>query len=298
MEGALESMALHTIAAYWVKAVAPEYRLALKCARDQADRDGLRFTQKEINTAVRRAFNRLSDREREELYTTVERPDIHPRVEEDLGPLTSPPLRHQDEDEVQNQDKAQDERYRQRGKGARSTEGAAEQPETYDLLERYAQGVLMPVPVQLGAMPAGATTSMRSVAGDMALLIGLRLAVDEDRPLLYSTSFCAWRMGWELASGEPDKRRASRVINKLLGARVIQLAGEMPGTGTRLFCAPSAAVVIGPAPEVPAVSGKPTVDPTLEVSQQAVVHQTEPVLGQHLGVVAARHAAAPVNHRS
>ena len=34
---------------------------------------------------------------------------------------------------------------------------------------------------------------MRAVAADIALLIGLRLAVDDDRLLIYSARFCVWR---------------------------------------------------------------------------------------------------------
>ena len=106
---ALESMRLQTIADYWIRADLKDYNLTRKCARDQADEEGLRFTQKDVNSAVRRAFNRLSDTERDELYPTIDRPDMQPRLE-DLHELPSQnsSLCHQDEDQGEDQD--QDER--------------------------------------------------------------------------------------------------------------------------------------------------------------------------------------------
>ncbi len=303
---ALESMRLQTIARYWVRVGLGDYSLARKGARDQADEEGLRFTQKEVNAAVRRAFNRLSDTEREELYPTIDRPDMQPRLE-DLHELPSQNriVCHQDEDQVKDQD--QDEWWHLRETGHRtaptrsaSTVGRSddEQPEMYDLMERHQRGLLSPLPVRLGALPESASDSMRAVADDIALLVGLRLAVDEDRPLLYSTSFCAWRMDWKDASGAPDKRRASRVINKLLDAGVVECVGTMPRTGTRLFSAPSAGAVARPAPERPAVGVDADIQPSLEVTEQAVVHQAQPVLGKDLGVITARHGAVTRNHRA
>ena len=77
---------------------------------------------------------------------------------------------------------------------------------------------------------------MRDVAADLRLLLGLRLAVDEDRPLPYATRFCAERCGLR------HHTQASRVLRKLVDAGVVELAGAMPargkGDGTKLYQAP------------------------------------------------------------
>lgn len=64
-------------------------------------------------------------------------------------------------------------------------------PELHGLIRDHDAGRLEPVDVRLGELPANASPAMRRVAEDIALLIGLRLAVDEPRPLPYSTRFCA-----------------------------------------------------------------------------------------------------------
>jgi hypothetical protein len=77
---------------------------------------------------------------------------------------------------------------------------------------------------------------MRDVAADIRLLLGLRLAVDEDRPLPYSTRFCAERCGLRYHT------QASRVLRQLVDAGVVELAGVMPARGkrdgTKLYAAP------------------------------------------------------------
>ncbi len=147
-------------------------------------------------------------------------------------------------------------------------------------------------------MPIGATESMRAVADDIALLIGLRLADDDERPLIYSARFCAWRMGWRVLSGDWDKKRANRVINKLLEAGVIEWVGEMPRSNARLYTAPLQPAVVRPGPEVPALSLKAIMQPTDEVGEQAVVDHAKAVLRDDLGVVAANHGAAAGDNRA
>jgi predicted nucleic acid-binding Zn ribbon protein len=89
----------------------------------------------------------------------------------------------------------------------------------------------------LGELPADASRAMRKVAGDIGLLLGLRLAVDEDRPLPYSARFCAQRC--ELS----DHRQASRVLHQLVQAGVVEFAGTLKPRGqpfgTKLYRAPS-----------------------------------------------------------
>jgi hypothetical protein len=88
----------------------------------------------------------------------------------------------------------------------------------------------------LGELPADAIPAMRRVAEDIRLLIGLRLAVSEDRPLPYSTRFCAERCGLR------HHTQASRVLRQLERVGVIVSAGAMPprgkGDGTKLYRAP------------------------------------------------------------
>ena len=65
---ALNNMRLQTVADYWVRQV-PDRDMARKCAWDQAEREGLQFDRKEINAAIRRAWNRTPDEERDALLT-------------------------------------------------------------------------------------------------------------------------------------------------------------------------------------------------------------------------------------
>ena len=81
-----------------------------------------------------------------------------------------------------------------------------------------------------------ASPAMRRVARDIRLLLGLRLAVDDDRPLPYSTRFCAERCG------PHDHGHASRVLRTLVATRVIRYVESMEprgkGDGTKLYAAP------------------------------------------------------------
>lgn len=277
------------IAEYWVRQV-PDPELARKCAWDEAEREGLRFDRKEINAALRRAWNRTPDEEREAAREgwTAARPASSRPMPPGQGPGRESrpgprPGGHPREEE---------------GTEGGAPAGAvpdfgAHEAETYELLARYEAGLLEPRPVRLGAMPTGASEAMRAVAADMALLIGLRLAVDDDRPLIYSARFCAWRMGWTILSGEWDKKRANRVINKLLEAGVIEWVGEMPKSKARLYAPPPLhPTVVRPGPEIPAVGVEARVQPGDKISQQAVVDHAQAVLGDDLGVVTSADGAA------
>ena len=104
------------------------------------------------------------------------------------------------------------------------------------LVRDHDAGLLKPVDVQLGELPADASKAMRRVAEDIRLLLGLRLAVDEDRPLPYSTRFCAERCGLR------DPAHASRVLHQLVDAGVLESAGTLKPRGmpfgTKLYRAP------------------------------------------------------------
>jgi hypothetical protein len=110
------------------------------------------------------------------------------------------------------------------------------EPELAGLIRDHDAGLLEPVDVELGPLPANASAAMRRVAADIGLLIGLRLAVDEVRPLPYSTRFCAERCGLH------DQAHASRVLRQLEQAGVIGSAGAMTARGkpdgTKLYQAP------------------------------------------------------------
>lgn len=104
------------------------------------------------------------------------------------------------------------------------------------LIRDHDRGELEPVHVRLGDLPANASPAMRKVAEDLRLLLGLRRAVDEHRPLPYSTRFCAERCGLH------DQAHASRVLRQLERVGVVEVEGTLPPRGkrdgTKLYRAP------------------------------------------------------------
>ena len=106
------------------------------------------------------------------------------------------------------------------------------------LLALYEQGQIEPKLVRLGALPDDASPAMRGIADDIALRMGLRLAVDDERPLPYATSE-AVRAGLCI-----HRMQASRAIGKLVLAGVIENAGCLPRrpggppNGTKLYAPP------------------------------------------------------------
>jgi hypothetical protein len=110
------------------------------------------------------------------------------------------------------------------------------EPELLGLIRDHDRGVLEPVEVRLGELPADASPAMRRVAAHIRLLLGLRLAVDDDRPRPYSTRFCAERCGLH------DQGHASRVLRALEHAGVIRYVDSLEPRGkrdgTKLYQAP------------------------------------------------------------
>jgi hypothetical protein len=123
------------------------------------------------------------------------------------------------------------------------------QPELLGLILDHGSGLLKPMPVELGQLPpvgsrvvdfkgqpVVVTQLMHTVADDIRLLLGLRLAVNEDRPLPYSARFCSKRCGLR------DERQASRVLRALERVGVIECVGTMKPRckpdGTKLYAAP------------------------------------------------------------
>jgi hypothetical protein len=170
-----------------------------------------------------------------------------------------------------------------------------DQPELRLLLAEHAAGILQPVEVVLGELPEDASAGMAAVAEDVRLLIGLRLAVDEDRPLPYSARFASERLGWSNPS------RANRVLRRLCDAGVIVYAGSLPPRGqphgTATYCAPpllaSAGAIEGEAVGVEAPDSA-AVEPDSEVGDQRGVERAVRAQRLHGGV--ASGDAADVAH--
>jgi hypothetical protein len=123
------------------------------------------------------------------------------------------------------------------------------EPELSGLIRDYERGLLQPVSVQLGPLSVVGsrvadskgetvvvTEAMHRAAADIRLLLGLRLAVSEDRPLPYSTRFCAERCGLH------GHQEASRVLRALERLGVVGSGGSMKPRGqphgTKLYEAP------------------------------------------------------------
>jgi hypothetical protein len=123
------------------------------------------------------------------------------------------------------------------------------EPEIHGLVRDWEQGLLKPVVVELGELPGVGTVArdfkgdpvivtdgMERVAADIRLLLGLRLAVSEDRPLPYSTRFCAQRCRLR------GHQEASRVLRALERLGVVECVGKMKPRGqpygTKLYAAP------------------------------------------------------------
>lgn len=104
--------------------------------------------------------------------------------------------------------------------------------ELWDQIHRFNAGELTPIPVQLGALPLNASVRMMKIAEHMQVLLGLRLASDDERPLPYATSMAVD------AGYANHKIEASRAITKLVNAGVIEHVGELERTKTKLYLPP------------------------------------------------------------
>lgn len=104
------------------------------------------------------------------------------------------------------------------------------------LLADFARGALVPVPVSLPNVPADAPLAVMKVVGDVELLLGLRLAVGDTRPLPYA---CRWRTS---ALGL-NYRTVNRILLTLVETGALIRDEPMPGRaarGTLTFRAPGA----------------------------------------------------------
>ena len=118
--------------------------------------------------------------------------------------------------------------------------GSKEPTELELLISEHRAGRLQPADVKLGELPAAAGTAQRAVADHIRWLMGLRLAVGDDRPLPYATSMAV------KAGLVADQGTASAVIRALVRFRVIDYVGALrplrPGLdGTKLYAPPGEA---------------------------------------------------------
>lgn len=109
-----------------------------------------------------------------------------------------------------------------------------ELPLMRQLLELHRQGKIVPEPVTLGPMPKRATKTMRDVAADMQLRLGLAASQGYQRPLMYAASEAEVIVG--------TRRGAAMVLHRLCEG-VIRCVGEMPPNGqprgTSLYVPPN-----------------------------------------------------------
>lgn len=198
---------------------------------------------------------------------------------------------------------SEDTRTRTRTRGALRECGATtapcvtnkiDEPELAGLLAEYNAGDRAPEEVELGELPQNATADMRLVANDVRLLIGLRLAAGDDRPLPYSARFAAGRIGWR------DPRRASRALRKLCLAGVILDAGSLPPrgqpNGTKTYAPPSGPGAVEYAPVDVEGLERPAVQPTDEVEDQAAVGDAVTVLSVGHIVTSGNRTDGSISH--
>lgn len=119
---------------------------------------------------------------------------------------------HQDQDEDQDQDKDQGTPLLTRSPGP----GGNPDAELWDLIAAYQRGELKPATVDVPAMPPGAGALMKAISADMQLLMGLRIAAGDDRPLPYAASM-AVRRGLT-----DDKSAAAESLSRLVRRGVWQ----------------------------------------------------------------------------
>jgi hypothetical protein len=114
-----------------------------------------------------------------------------------------------------------------------AAETPAETAEVDELLSDYETGKIAPAPIRLRELPPGATAALEKVRADFMLVAGLRLAVDDPRPVPYGCEWVAERV-------KLSKPHVARILKELVALGVIRYVGNMPGRGkggegTRLY---------------------------------------------------------------
>ena len=108
------------------------------------------------------------------------------------------------------------------GRGPGSVEG----PEVEWLLTEHAAGRLEPVPVGLPQLPPSRSPVVPRVADFYRLVRGLRLRVDDDRPVPFACGWVADKLG-------VPKLTVRRARSALVEAGVLVSNGSLPGRGGR-----------------------------------------------------------------
>lgn len=106
----------------------------------------------------------------------------------------------------------------------------------YELLELHREGKADVAPVSLGPLPQRAPGAQRGIRADLELRFGLLVAEGIQRALMYARSEAV------VAGHVATRQGASYALRRLVEARVVYWAGEMPlrgkGNGTNLFVPP------------------------------------------------------------
>src|SRR5205085_2462966 len=131
------------------------------------------------------------------------------------GETSSHQDQDQDQDEGQDQVRAPAERPNGPPGPGGISDGLDDGPELYRLEQAWRARELEPVDVVLGKLPPHAGVVMRNIADHMRLLMGLRLAVGDDRPLPYAASL-AVKAGYAA-----DKGTAGVALNSLVRGGVV-----------------------------------------------------------------------------
>lgn len=180
-----------------------------------------------------------------------------------------------------------------------------DEPELYGLIADYNAKLIEPIKLGLpiDSLRPNAI-ALREVALDIELLMGLRLRVDEDRPLPYSARMCASR-----CEHVRDERHAGRLLKRLVELGIVRQGDPMPrrpggpprGTNTFLpSLGAGASTEVALADTVEPLERGELVeevvgfDPAVEVHQELSVQRAEASLvspGRSVGVLTAGNAA-------
>lgn len=115
------------------------------------------------------------------------------------------------------------------GRGSEVDDGA----EVEGLYRLYLAGQFEPLQVSFPVTPLKPSPAMRAVLDDFAVIYGLRLAAEDDRPVAYGAEWAAARIGLPV-------RTVRRVLGRLVELGVLESCGELParqrrGNGTRTY---------------------------------------------------------------
>ncbi len=143
------------------------------------------------------------------------------------------------------------------------------------LLADFARGAIEPEPVKLPNVPEHAPAAVMKVVADLELLFGLRLAVGDDRPMLYSVR-------WRQEALGLSYRTVHRVLETLVRLGAVTKGEAMPLTRTQTFRLPSDDAP-GAALKACTVTIEAEDVPTGRAVEPAVEPVDEPAVGDAVG---------------